>query len=61
MAIQKCAWSMQLLHDLHQSADYLVRLYCDNQLTTHLVEKLIFHARTKNVEVHYNFIQEIML
>ena len=58
MVVQKCIWLIQLLQNLHQSSNYVVELYCDNQSAIKIVENPIFHARTKRVEVHYHFIKE---
>ncbi|XP_019077634.1 uncharacterized mitochondrial protein AtMg00810-like [Vitis vinifera] len=38
-----------------------IPLYCDNQSVVRLAENLVFHARTKHVEVHYHFIREKVL
>ena len=51
MAAQESTWLVQLLENLYQSIDYPVSLYCDNQSTICLVKNLVFHARTKHVEV----------
>ena len=48
---------MQLLEDLHQPIGYGIPLYCDNQSVS-MVENLMFHDRTKHVEVNYHFIRE---
>ncbi|KAM2723556.1 hypothetical protein EV1_026500 [Malus domestica] len=61
MAAQENAWLVQLMSDLHQPVDYSVPLYCDNQSAIRLAENLVFHARTKHVEVHYHFIREKVL
>ena len=39
----------------------LFRSYYDNQSAIRLAENLVFHARTKHVEVHYHFIREKVL
>jgi hypothetical protein len=49
------------MNNLHQLVDYAVSLYCDNQSAIRLMENLVFHARTKHVEVHYHFIREKVL
>ena len=59
--VQEISWLMQLMKDLHQEADYLVKLHCDNQFTIWLVENPIFHAHTKHVEMHYHYIKEKVL
>jgi hypothetical protein len=61
MAAQECKWLVQLLEDLHQLTDYVVKLYCDNHSAISLADDPVFHARTKHVEVHYHFIQEKVL
>ena len=61
MIAQECMWLMQLLQDLHQSFDYTVELYYDNQLTIKIAKNPIFHARTKHVDIHYHFIREKVL
>lgn len=38
MTAQECTWLMQLLKDLHQSADDPVLLLCDNQSAIRLAE-----------------------
>ena len=47
--------------NLHQTIDYAVPLHCDNQSAIRLAENPEFHARTKQVEVHYHFVREKVL
>ena len=61
MATQECIWLIYLLQNLHQSSNYVMELYYDNKSVIQLVKNLIFHARTKHVEVHYHFIKEKVL
>lgn len=61
MATQESMWLIGLMNDLHQLMDYAILLYCDNQLVVHVTENLVFHARTKHVEMHYHFIREKVL
>ena len=58
MAAQESTWLAQLLENLHQTVDYPLPIYYDNQSAICLVENLVFHARTKHVEVQYHFIRE---
>jgi len=61
MAAQESTWLIQLLKDLCQPIKVAVTLYCDNQSVIRLAENLVFHARTKHIEVHYHFIREKVL
>ena len=38
-----------------------VVLYCDNLRSIQLAHNPLSHAKTKNIEVHYHFIQERFL
>jgi hypothetical protein len=40
--------------------DALVVIYCDNISSILFANNLVYHARTKHVEVHYHFIREIV-
>jgi len=54
-------WLQKLLLDLGQSVDVPVVIYCDNISSTLLANNLIYHAKTKHIEVHYHFIREKVL
>jgi hypothetical protein len=41
--------------------DALIVIYCDNINSILLVNNLVYHARTKHIEVHYHFIKEKVL
>ena len=61
MAARESTWLIRLMQDLHQLVNYAMPLYCDNQSADCLVENLVFHARTKHVEVLYHFIRKKVL
>ena len=61
MAAQESTWLKQLMEDLHQPAEYQVRIFCDNLSSIRLAENHVFHARTKHIEVHYHYIREKVL
>jgi hypothetical protein len=63
IAIVACevVWLQKLLSDSGQSMDAPVVIYCDNISSILLANNLVYHARTKHIEVHYHFIREKVL
>jgi hypothetical protein len=51
-------WLQKLLSDLGQSVNVPIVIYCDNISNILLANNLVYHARTKHIEVHYHFIRE---
>jgi hypothetical protein len=54
-------WLQKLLSKLGQSVDAHVVIYCDNINNILLANNMVYHARTKHIEVHYHFIREKVL
>ena len=48
-------------HDLQVQVQRPVVIYCDNLSSIQLARNPVFHARTKQIEVHYHFIRERVL
>ena len=48
----------QLLQELRFEKDEQMTPVCDNQATVYIAFNLIFHERTKHIEVDYHFIRE---
>ena len=59
-AIATCeeVWIRRLLANLGQYTDGAVTIWCDNMSNIQLAKNPVFHARTKNIEVHYHFVRE---
>ena len=36
-------------------------IYCDNLISIQLAKNLVFHSRTKHIEVHYHFMRKRVL
>lgn len=58
LAALEITWLWQLLTDLGISSSSLPVLYCGNQSALSLVSNLVFHARTKHIEIDYHFVWE---
>jgi hypothetical protein len=60
VAIVACevVWLQKLFSDLGLLVDAHVVIYCDNISSILLANNLVYHARTKHIEVHYHFIRE---
>jgi hypothetical protein len=54
-------WLQKLLSNLGQLVDALVVIYCGNISSILLANNLVYHAKTKHIEVHYHFIREKVL
>ncbi len=61
IAACEVVWLQKLLSNLGQSVDAHVVIYCDNISSILLANNPVYHARTKHIEVHYQFIREKVL
>jgi len=51
-------WIKQLLQELKFWDVQQMKLYCDNQATLHIASNLVFHERTKHIEIDCHFVGE---
>jgi len=51
-------WLHNLLVDMHILQEGPTMLFCDNQSSIKLVKNLVYHARTKNIEIEHHYIRE---
>ncbi|MCO5591222.1 hypothetical protein L7F22_045203 [Adiantum nelumboides] len=61
VAACEVAWLEMLLQDLEMQVQDLVVIYYDNLSSIQVAQNPVFHAHTKNIEVHYHFIRERVL
>ncbi len=61
IATCEIVWLQKLLSDLGQLVDAHVVIYYDNIGSILLANNLVYHARTKHIEVHYHFNKEKVL
>ena len=51
-------WLHQLLMEVGIKTVVPTKLWCDNQTALHIASNLVFHERTKHIEIDYHFIGE---
>lgn len=56
MTAQECTWLKQVLSDLRHDCGDQVVLRCDNMSAIQLAGNPTFHARSKDIEIHYHYI-----
>jgi hypothetical protein len=57
-ATSELIWVEALLHELGVRLQKKPCLWCDNLGATYLSANLVFHARTKHIEIDYHFVRE---
>ncbi|CAM8969229.1 unnamed protein product [Rhodiola kirilowii] len=51
-------WIAVVLRDLHITVSTPIALYCDNQSATHIAKNLVFHERTKHIELDCHLVRQ---
>ena len=54
----KALWLHKLLVDLFNQELRPIVIYCDNQSCIQLSKNLVFHDRSKHIEIRYHFIRD---
>ena len=60
LATCELIWLKHLFQELRFGKDEQMKLICDNQAALHISSNLVFHERTKYIEVDCYFIKEKM-
>ena len=58
LATCELIWLRFLLQELKFGNDEQMKLICNNQVVLHIAFNLVFHERTKHIEVDCHFIKE---
>ncbi|WMV13499.1 hypothetical protein MTR67_006884 [Solanum verrucosum] len=58
VATCELVWIKQLLRELKFGETSHMELVCDNQTTLHITSNLVFHERTKLIEIDCHFVRE---
>ena len=61
VATCEATWLKRLLKDMQEEVSDPTTIYCDNLNSIQLAKNPVFHAGTKHIEVHYNFVCERVL
>lgn len=54
-------WLKGLMYSLEVSHPRAMNLHCDNQSAFYLAENLLFHERSKHIEVDCHFLRDVIL
>ncbi|KAJ7514685.1 hypothetical protein O6H91_23G055300 [Diphasiastrum complanatum] len=60
-ATQDAIWLRQILDEIGMKQEDPTTIHSDNQSGIQLAKSLVFHPRTKHIEIHYHFICERLL
>ena len=61
LAAQESIWIKSLVGDMLHKVDSTIEIFCDNESAIKLSSNLVFHRRTKHIEVHYHFVRKKVL
>lgn len=56
VVVAELYWIRMVIHDLQIVLPSVPTVWCDNESALALAANLVFHARTKHIEVDYHFI-----
>jgi ribonuclease HI len=59
-ATKECIWLRHLTGEILPTQSKSITLYCDNQAALKLMQGDNYHTRTKHIDIHYHFIQDVV-
>jgi hypothetical protein len=60
VASREAVWLRKLLSDLFSSELEPTVIHCDNQRCINLSENLVFHDRSKHIEMRYHYVRDMV-
>eukprot|EP00253_Pinus_taeda_P014297 PITA_14297 len=60
VAVCHAMWMRRMLRDLRHDQEGMTTIFCDNTSAIALSKNLVFHKRTKHIDVKYHFIRELI-
>ena len=60
VAICEAVWLHNLLADLFGHVLYSTIIHCDNQICVKISENLVFHNKSKHIEIKYHYIRDMV-
>ncbi|XP_057840066.1 secreted RxLR effector protein 161-like [Cryptomeria japonica] len=59
-ASQEALWLRRVLEETHHRQDFPAIIFYDNQSTIKFAKNIVYHAISKNVEVHHHFVHDLI-
>ena len=53
-------WLRRILSDMQQSEEMPTIIYCDNMSAIAMTKNMVFHSRTKHIELRHHFIRKLV-
>ena len=60
VAVREAVWLCKLLTDLFDHEMDPTIIHCDNQSCVNLSENLVFHDKSKHIEIKYHYIRDMV-
>lgn len=56
----EAVWLRRILKDLHEKKEKPTQLVCDNQSVIQMTKNLVFNKKTKNIDIRYHFVWDLV-
>ena len=53
-------WLRKVMKDLGQEKIKATKVYCDNKATISMTKKIVYHGRTKHIDIRAHFIRDLV-